>query len=83
MPVSLPDIHYIITIVTLVTLTIAVVGFFGIIALGIWGYRDMRRGQAELKRLDIVLGAMIVQEDEKIRALVNNRIDDLLAQLSR
>lgn len=79
MPGSLHDISILIA----VTLAIAVVGFVTIIALGIWGFRDMRRGQAELKRLDIVLGRLIYQEDEKIRALVNNRIDDLLAQLSR
>jgi len=65
------------------TLALAAVCFFAIIAILAWTYYDVRRGQAELRRLDIVLGALIVQEDEKLRALVENRIDDLLAQLSR
>ena len=72
-----------VSIVTAMTVAMQIVGFVTIIALGFWGFRDMRRGQAELKRLDIVLGSLIYQEDEKIRALVNNRIDELLAQLSR
>ena len=80
MQVSLTDIH---NTIAVATLGLAVVGFFAIIALLAWTYYDMRRGQAELKRLDIVLGALIVQEDERLRALVENRIDDLLARLPR
>ena len=77
---STADIH---NAIAVATLALAAVCFFAIIAILAWTYYDVRRGQAELRRLDIVLGALIVQEDEKLRALVENRIDDLLAQLSR
>ena len=43
----------------------------------------MRRGHDELKRLDIVIGGLVYQEDEKTRALIKARFDELTRQLPR
>jgi hypothetical protein len=47
------------------------------------GLAELQRGQAELKRLDIVIGGMVYQEDEKTRALIVARFDELMRQLPR
>jgi hypothetical protein len=47
------------------------------------GQTELQRGQTELKRLDIVIGGLVYQEDEKIRALITARFDELLRLLPR
>ena len=73
-----------------IALAIGVTGFVAIIALTVWGFHTIKhdhlellRGQAELKRLDIAIGGLVYQEDEKTRALITARFDDLLRQLPR
>jgi hypothetical protein len=79
MPVSLYDL----SIIGVIGLAIGVTGFAAIIGLAVWGFRDMKRGQEELIRLARTTGALIFQEDERIRALVNARFDEIMRQLPR
>ena len=93
MPVSLYDL----SVIGIVGLAIGLAGFVTIIALGAWCFRELTRGQAELKRgqgeltrgqgelkrLDIVIGGFVYQEDEKTRALITARFDELMRQLPR
>jgi hypothetical protein len=79
MPVSLYDL----SVIGIVGLAIGVTGFVTIIALGAWAFRDMKRGTDELVRLARTTGALIFQEDERIRALVNARFDEIMRHLPR
>ena len=86
MLISLHDVSMVVIVNGVIQLT----GLVVIIALTIKGFRDMRRGHeelarghAELKRLDIVIGGLVYQEDEKTRALITARFDELMRQLPR
>jgi len=79
MPVSLYDLSMLVIVNGAIQLT----GLLAIIGLTVKGFREMKHGHEELVRLSRVTGALIFQEDEKIRALVNARIDELMARLPR
>jgi hypothetical protein len=79
MPVSLYDLSMIVIVHAAIQLT----GLAFIIVVAVRGFRDMRRGHEELIRLSRTSGAFIFQEDEKIRALVNARFDEIMRQLPR
>ena len=86
MPVSLYDLSMIVIVNGAIQLT----GLLILIAIAVKGFRDMQHGQAELahghaelKRLDIVIGGLVYQEDEKTRALITARFDELMRQLLR
>jgi hypothetical protein len=76
--------------IVIVNGAIQLTGLLIIIAIAVKGFRDMKQGQAELarghaelKRLDIVIGGLVYQEDEKTRALITARFDELMRQLPR
>ena len=79
MPLSLYDV----SMIVMVNGAIQFTGLVAIIALTIRGFREMRRGHEELIRLSRTTGALIFQEDEKIRALVDARFDEIMRQLPR
>jgi hypothetical protein len=66
-----------------IALAVGVTGFISIISLTIWGFLAMKRGHEELVRLARTTGALIFQEDERIRALVNARFDEIMRHLPR
>ncbi len=79
MSVSLYDLSMIVIVNGAIQLT----GLVIMITITLRGSRDMRRGHDELKRLDIVIGGLVYQEDEKTRALIKARFDELTRQLPR
>ena len=79
MSVSLYDLSMIVIVNGAIQLT----GLVIMITITLRGSRDMRRGHDELKRLDIVIGGLVCQEDEKTRALIKARFDELTRQLPR
>jgi hypothetical protein len=79
MPVSLYDLSMIVIINAAIQLT----GLAFIMVVAVRGFRDMKRGHDELKRLDITIGGLVYQEDEKTRALITARFDEIMRQLPR
>ena len=47
------------------------------------GTREIQQGLVELRRLQITIGGMVYQEDEKTRALITARFDEMLRLLPR